>query len=207
MNNICIFPYIHCLTVDYQCLKQALLHRYIHTTQLNLLQDTILFPIMFQNLPAYFNTSRITKCNVNFEWIRKSPYELAEFLRSIPCLRALSISVDVLKYLYLHQWSNIIHLRIENDFVNGFQLSSIDDIDALCRSFTHIERLDIHSTSITVLPQLLKRMTKTLVDIIIRQPQIISKEQLITREWIERYTELQHFHYTCDTMNSVILWF
>jgi hypothetical protein len=97
--------------------------------------ETILFPLMFQDLPTYLNASRITTCNVSSEWIRKSPYELSDFLRSIPCLRALSISIDVLKYLFSHQWSNIIHLRIENDFVNGFRLSSSPEIDALCRSF------------------------------------------------------------------------
>ncbi|CAF1344938.1 unnamed protein product [Rotaria sordida] len=81
-----------------------------------------------------------------------------------------------------------------------------NDIDALCHSFTNIERLDIHSSSITDLPQLLNRMKKTLTDIIIRQSRKVNNEQLITREWIERNTELENFHYTCDFWNAVRLW-
>jgi hypothetical protein len=76
-------------------------------------------------------------------------------------------------------------------------------------SFTHIERFDIHSKSVTDLPQFLNRIKKkkTLTDIIIRQQQNISNEHFITPEWIKRNTELQHFHYAYDAMNSVSLWF
>ncbi|CAF1344920.1 unnamed protein product [Rotaria sordida] len=88
----------------------------------------------------------------------------------------------------------------------GLHMLCTNDIDALCHSFTNIERLDIHSSSITDLPQLLNRMKKTLTDIIIRQSRKVNNEQLITREWIERNTELENFHYTCDFWNAVRLW-
>ncbi len=80
------------------------------------------------------------------------------------------------------------------------------DIDALCYSFPHIEQLDIHSSSITDLPQLINRMKMTLTYILIRQPRNVSNEQSITREWIERNTELQNFHYTCNHGDFVTLW-
>jgi hypothetical protein len=117
------------------------------------------------------------------------------------------VSVSVLNYLLLHQWPDIIHLRIEYDFENDLQLSSLNEIEALCRSFPHIERFDIHLASVTDLPQILNRMKSQLRDIIIRQPRTGNNEQFITREWIEQNTELQHFHYARDAMNSVGLWF
>ncbi len=202
------FPHVHCLTINCQYMKYALLHRYSHIKELNLSQITTTFPMNFNDLITYLDTSRIIKCYVSPEWIRKSPHELTEFLRNFPRLRALSVSVPAFNYFFLYQWPDIIHLRIENDFEDGIQLSSSDEIDALCRSFTHIERLDIHSASVTDLPQLLNKIkNKTLGDIFIRQPRIVSDEQFITHEWIERNTEFQHFHHACDSENSVSLWF
>jgi hypothetical protein len=81
-------------------------------------------------------------------------------------------------------------------------------IEALCHSFPHIERLDIHLSSVSDLPQLLRnRMKMKLTDIIIRQSETINYERLITREWIEQNTELKNFHYSCDVQNCVSLWF
>jgi hypothetical protein len=202
------FPHVHCLTINYQYVKYALLYRYTHITKLELSRVATTFPMTFKDIITYLNTSRIITCSVSSEWIKRSPHELTKFLRSLSRLRALSVSVSVLSYLFSHQWPDILHLRIESDLEEGLQLSSSDEIDALCRSFTHLERLDIHSASVTDLPQLLNRIqNKTLTDIIIRQPRTASNEQFITREWIERNTEFQHFHYACDSENSVSLWF
>jgi len=99
-------------------------------------------------------------------------------------------------------------LRIENNDEDNFQLLSSNEINTLYRSFTHIERLDIHSESVIDLPQFLNRIKrKALTEIIIRQQRKVRNEHLITREWIEQNTELQHFHYARDAMNSVSLWF
>jgi hypothetical protein len=203
------FPHVHCLTINYQNVKRALLHRYTHITELKLSQIDTTFPPTFKDLITYLDTSRIITCSVSSEWIGKSPHELTEFLRSLPRLRTLSVSVYVLNYLYRHRWPDIIHLRIENNDEDNFQLLSSNEINTLYRSFTHIERLDIHSESVIDLPRFLNRIKrKTLTEIIIRQQRKVRNEHLITREWIEQNTELQHFHYARDAMNSVIsLWF
>ncbi len=105
--------------------------------------------------------------------------------------------------MYLLQWSEIVYLRIEPDL----DLLSSTAIEALCHSFPHIKRLDIHASSVSDLPKLLNQMKITLTDIIIRQPQTVNYERLITREWIERNTKLKNFHYSCDVQNCVSLWF
>jgi hypothetical protein len=199
-------PHVHCLTIKYQYLKYALLHRYTHIKDLNLSQIATTFPMTFKHLVSYLNTSRIITCYVSSEWIKKSPYELIEFLRNLPCLRALSVSGPVLDYLLLYQWPDIVHLRIEHDFESNLPVLSSDSINALSRSFTNLEQLDIHSASIAYLPQLLNRMKMTLTEIIIRQPRHVNNEQLITREYIEQNTELQNFHYSNDALNSICLW-
>lgn len=198
---------VYCWTNSYQYIKYALLHRHIHITDLKLSEIATTRSLTYADLFAYLDKTMMITCYVGSEWIVKSPYELPDFLRSLSCLRALCVSIPVLNYLVLHQWPNIHHLRIEYDFENNLQLSSSAEIDTLCHSFTHIERLDIHAASVTDLPQLLNKMKKKLTDIIIRQPRIDNNGQSITREWIERNTELENFHYACDDMNTVYLWF
>jgi len=81
-----------------------------------------------------------------------------------------------------------------------------NDIDEIYHSFPHIKQLDIHSLSISDLPQLINRMKMKLTDIIIRQPHETDNQQMITREWLERNTELQNFLYADYDRDYVHLW-
>ena len=128
------------------------------------------------------------------------------FYTNKPRLSALSVYGSILDSLLFNQWPDIVYLRIEHDFDNDFPSLSSNTIDALCRSFINLKRLDIHSASIIDLPQLLNKMRMKLTELIIRQPAHGNNHQFITREYIERNTELKNFHYVCDAMHSLYLW-
>ncbi|CAF4839207.1 unnamed protein product [Rotaria sp. Silwood1] len=201
-------PHIYCSALNYQYINSALLHQLVYVNEKNSLRGRNIFPMTFRHLYYYLDASRIITCYSRPRWILTSPDKLIDFLRNLSHLRALSVSGSVLNYLFRHQWSEIIYLRIEPHFENNLDLlPSTAAIEALCHSFLHIKRLDIHSSSVSDLPQLLNRMKMILTDIIIRQPQTINYERLITREWVERNTDLKNFHYSCDVQNCVSLWF
>ena len=195
-------PSVHCMAINYLHFKRVLLHCSIHLPEIDFSNGSTSFPSTFRALIAYLDTR-----NVRPQWIQKSSNELIEFLCSQSYVHALSVSVAVLKYLYAYQWSYITDLKIENDLINGYQLSSSEEIDALCQAFPYVERLDIHSTSTTVLPQILQRMKNTLIDVVIRQSLVSNQEQQLSlRQSIEENIERTDIHYVCDRMNSLSLW-
>jgi hypothetical protein len=169
------FSHVHRLIINDQYLTYLLLHLYTHINELYLSQVTIAF------------------------------HEYLEFLHSSPHLRRVNVSAINLICLFLHQWPHIVNLKIENDFASRFHVLCSNDIDALCHSFPHIERLDIHLSSVTDLSQLINRMKMRLTDIVIRQLRKVNNEQFITREWVERNTELQNFHYRCSYWNCLVV--
>ncbi|CAF4486215.1 unnamed protein product [Rotaria sp. Silwood2] len=197
---------LRCLTVDDKFLKCKLLHRHTGTKELYLSEVTVTLPTTLKDLMTGLDTSQITTCTIDPEWNRNSPYEHIEFLHSLPRLRRLKLSSISLDGFFLHQWPHIIDLEIENEFKHEFHVLSSNDVDAFCHSFTHIERLDIDSSSIPDLAQLLNRMKMTLRQMRIRHPDKINNEQLITREWIKQKTNLQNFYYTRNHWNTVTLW-
>ena len=99
-------------------------------------------------------------------------------------------------------------MKIEHKLKSESHLLSSNDIDALCHSFPHLKQLDIHSSSVIDLAQLINRMKFILTDIIIRQSDNTNSELFITYEWIKQNTELNKFHYTFiwDHWNSIRLW-
>ncbi|CAF4211141.1 unnamed protein product [Rotaria sp. Silwood2] len=200
------FSYVHCLIINDQYLKCQHLHSYTNIKKLYLSQVTTTFPSTLKDLTAGLDTSQITTCSIGREWNKNLPYEHIEFLRSLPRLCRLEVSGISLSCLFLYQWPHIIHLKTEYDYEHRIHVLSSNDIDALCHSFTHIERLDIHSSSIPDLAQVINRMKMTLREIRIRQPRNIDNEQFITREWIKRNTDVQNFYYTCDDGNVVRMW-
>jgi hypothetical protein len=200
------FPHVHRLTINDHYLKYPFLHRYTHIKDLYLAQVTTKFPTTLKDFMNRLDTSQIMTCTIGREWSRNSSYEHIDFLRSLPRLRRLKVSLVNLRHLFLHEWPHIIRLTIENDFESRVHVLSSNDINALCHSFPYIEQLSIHLLSVTDLPQLLNRMKMTLTDIIITQPGNVNNEQFITREWIERNTELRKFHYTCAYEILISLW-
>jgi hypothetical protein len=197
---------LHRLRVNDKFLRCQLLHRHTGTKELYLSEVTVTLPTTLKDLMIGLDTSQIMKCTIAPKWNSNSPYEHIQFLRSLPRLRRLTVSNISLSYFFLHQWPHIVDLMIENEFDHEFNVLSSNDVDAFCHSFTHIERLDIHSSSVPDLAQLLNRMKKTLRQMCIRQSRKISNEQLITREWIREKTDLQNFYYTRNDWNTVYLW-
>jgi len=196
------------LTINEQYLEYRFLHRYNHVKKLYLSQLTIPFINIFNDFVTCFDTSQIMTCNIVYKWSSHISFEYIKFLRSLPRLRRLEVSDVHLSYLFLHQWPNIIDLKIEYEFKSESYLLSSNDIDALCHSFPHLKLLDIHLSSVIDLTQLINRMKFILTDIIIRQSHNINSELLITYEWIKQNTELNKFHYTfiSDHWNSIRLW-
>lgn len=185
-------PEVHCITINYPYFKQIL------STE----NTTRRLTRTLKDLVVDLDTLMITRQHVRSQWTRKSPDDLIEYLCSIPYVHALSVSVSILKYLYSNQWSYITDLRIESDPIYGDQLTSMDEINALCYAFPCLTRLDIHSTSTSLLPQLLQRMKETLIDVIIRQPLSVNQNQQL----IIYNVEQTHIHYVCDNINSITLW-
>ncbi|CAF3642029.1 unnamed protein product [Rotaria sp. Silwood1] len=161
----------------------------------------------FRNLYYYLDVSRVITCYSSPGWIQKSPDELIDFLYNLSHLRALGVFGSVFNYPFLHQWLEIVYLKIEPDFDNSLDLLPSIAIERLCHLFPHIERLDIHASFVSDLPQRFNRMQMTLANIILRQPPAVNYERLIRREWFERNTELKNFHYSWDVQNCVRLWF
>ncbi|CAF2130274.1 unnamed protein product [Rotaria magnacalcarata] len=200
-------PTAHCSTIDYQNVKYALLHRYTSIKQLNLTYVDVVFPLNFKDICMYLDISRIVTCYPGNEWISKSPYEMIDFLRNLPNLRALSLSGPILNYLIVHSWPNIRYLRIEHDPKDFSRVICSNVMNAIGHSFNYLERFDIHLSCVSDLRQILNSIKKTTVtDVIIRQPRATNSEQFISWEWIKRNTELLHVNYACDAENSVSLW-
>jgi hypothetical protein len=201
------FSHVHCLSINDRNLKYSHLNRYKHINELYLSEVTTTYPTTLNDLVTCIDTSQIIKCTVSSAWSRKSFYEYIEFLRSLPRLRRLRVFAN-LRYFFLHQWPHIVDLKIEDNHNGRFDILSSNDIDALCHSFPHIKQLDIYSSSITDLSQLLNKMKMILTNIIIRQPFNVNNKQFIKRQWIEQNTELKNFHYESkrDSWNSIILW-
>jgi hypothetical protein len=200
------FSHVGRLIIDDHYLQYPFFHRYTHIKELYFSQVTSTLATTFKDLAACLDTSQITTCHVGREWIRNTSHEHIDFLRGLPRLRELEISSGNINCFFPYKWPHIVHLKIESDYENKFHVLCWNDIDAICHSFPHIERLDIHSSCITDLPQLINRMKMSLTDIIIRQPRNVNDEQYITREWIKQNTELRKFHYICTDWNCVKLW-
>ncbi|CAF3619194.1 unnamed protein product [Rotaria sordida] len=199
--------HVHCLMINYQYVKYALLHRYTEVKQLNLSSFDTMFSMTFKDIVMYLDISRIVTCYPSVEWITKSTSDIIKFLQNLPYLSALCVSGPVLNYLFFHQWHNIVHLRIENDFDNRRYILCSNTIDAIGHSFTRLERLDFHLACVDDLRQILNRIMKTtLIDIFIRQPLSINSKRFVSYEWIKCNTELKNFYYACDAENSVSLW-
>lgn len=141
-------PTSHCLTINYQYVKYALLHRYTQNKQRNISYINVRLPLTFKDISTYLDLSRIVTCYPSNEWIAKSPIEMIEFLQTLPNLRALSVSGPILNYLIQHQWPNIIHLRIENESDDNPNTINLNLMDTLCHSFSRLERIDIHLSCI-----------------------------------------------------------
>jgi len=195
-------PLVYHLRVDDEHLKYPLLHRYTHIKELYLSEVTM----TFKDLATYFDISQLTKCYIDHKWNRNPSLEHIEFLCRLPHLCKLNICVTNLSYLFHYQWPRIVSLTITNDHENSHTVLSLNDVEAICHSFPHIKHLDIHLLSICDPSQLINRMKMKLTNIIIRQPHKIDSEPLITREWIERNTDLQNFHYVLDKRDKVQLW-
>jgi hypothetical protein len=200
------FPHIHCLTINDNYLKYLLLRRYTHVNEIHLYEMTNTSATTFTDLAACIDISQIVTCNIDSYWNRNSLYEYIEILRSLPRLRRLKISLFNLRCFFLHQWPHIVQLEIKYDFESRLLLLNLNDIDALCHSFPYLEQLEIDSLLVVSLARLLNRMKMMLTNIIIRQPSNTSNDKLITRQWIERNTELKNFCYTCSPSNCVKLW-
>ncbi|CAF1400979.1 unnamed protein product [Rotaria sordida] len=197
---------LHSLAVDDTFLKCKLLHQHTGTKELCLSEVNVRLPTTLKDHMTDLNTSQITTCTIYPEWEINLSYEHIEYLHSLPRLCRLKLSSINLNGFFLHQWPHIVDLKIDTAFNPEFHVFSSNDIDAFCHSFTHIERLEIHSSSVPDLAQLLNRMKMTLRQICIRQPCDIDNEQLITREWIKQNINLQNFYYTRNRWNTVYLW-
>jgi hypothetical protein len=203
------FSHVHRLTISDHYLKDSHLYRYTHIKQLDFYEITPTFSTTLKDLMASIDTSQITTCYIGLNRNKTSSFEYIEFLLHLPHLRRLNISLVNLTCFYLHQWPQIVDLKIEHDFYNRSDVLSSNDIDALYHSFPHIKRLDIHSASMLDLAQLLNKWKTILKNLIIRQAHAVSNEQFITRQWIEQNTQLKDFYCisTSDFYNSVKLWF
>jgi hypothetical protein len=132
-----------------------------------------------------------------------------KFVHSLPHLRSLHLSIVLLKLLFIHQWPHIVDLRLLTNIPDRSEPMTLCEINAFCRSFTHVERLCISMDTFSDLSRLLSNMITILSEISIVQDvngNTANNDQIIQRDWIEKNTQLRNFHYLCTKDNTIHLW-
>ncbi|CAF4841128.1 unnamed protein product [Rotaria sp. Silwood2] len=85
---------------------------------------------------------------------------------------------------------------------------SSNEIDALWRSFSYLERLDFDRRGVRNLSKLFNNVTMSLSNVSIRHYGDIDdlNPRMVTRQWLEQKTKLCHFDYFQDSERKVHLW-
>jgi hypothetical protein len=200
------FPHCHYLYMNWSFLTNyVLIHRYTHVTKLALSEDGRALINTVPYLTQILDVTRISTCSINSSWSQKSINTLIVFLRKLPRLCVLEVSISVLKFLFIHKWPRIVYLKIEQELNNNNQILSEVETDICCHAFASVQHLDILYCNISNLSRLLNNMIMTLTTVHIRQRPRINNDPMITREWIEQNTNLRIFHYDCDENHWVTL--
>ena len=203
------FPHVPQLAaVDWLSMSNTLLRRCTHLNKLSINAARLECSLNWRDLIVELNTSTITWVSLHTIEIPTSIDATVELLCSLPSVRTLRVSVSLLKMLLGYDWSRMTRLDIIRDSDRLSILLDQSQVDSLCRSFPCIQRLEFARCFIDDVSQLLNSMVLTLSHVyILHLPPITTDDdRFISRQWLQRNTQLRNFHYSCDREKTVRLW-
>ncbi|CAF3307220.1 unnamed protein product [Rotaria sp. Silwood2] len=186
-------------------MSEVHLRRFTHAHTLIVEKD---LNISLEYIDRYINLSRIT-CFIQGESeTTQTNSEFVRILHNLPHLRSICLHISTLILLFDRHWPQIIALNMKYDSHGRFKQLSSNEIDALWRSFSHLERLNFDRRGVRNLSRLFNNMTITLSKVFIRHYGYINdlKPRIVTRQWLEQNTKLCHFDYFQDNEWKVHLW-
>jgi hypothetical protein len=181
------------------------LSRFTHVHTLSVKED---LDLSFKYIINCIDLSRLTSFVQGESKKEQSGNEFVRILHSLPHLRSLCLYISTLILLFDRHWPKIIDLNMKSDSFDRYKCLSSTKINALWRSFTHLERFAFDRENVRKLSKLFNKMTMTLSNIWIRHYGNLYgyKPQLITRQWLEKYTKLNNFEYFNKDKCHVHLW-
>jgi hypothetical protein len=201
-----MFPHNEYLFFDiHSPMQKKHLYRFIHAHTLIVEED---LDLSFKYIISYIDLSRLTSFVQGESKKEQSGNEFVRILHSLPHLRSLCLNISTLILLFDRHWPKIIDLNMKSDSFDPYKCLSSTKINALWRSFTHLERFAFDRKNVRKLSKLFNKMTMTLSNIWIRHYGNLYgyKPQLITRQWLEKYTKLNNFEYFKEDKFNVHLW-
>jgi len=207
LNNVKHFTVTERLPTDYKHLRGL-----INLEKLVISDSDKSFQILFHDIVPHINLSRIIAL---FIMESRTKIDMSSFVRlisSMPHLRSLGASIILLKFLFFSHWPNIRRLEIfmSSPFATTSERKvTLNDIDALYHSFTHIQYLSF-SQDVDLNPSIFLNNIPTTISKIVIYHSInlmpADFPHFITCNWLEQNTSLRHFIYSCNKFNSVSFW-
>jgi hypothetical protein len=200
------FPHTKYLVFDYRLpiLKEHLCRcTHVHTLSM---EDHL--DLSLEYIISCIDLSRITRFVQGKSEIEQPSNEFIRILHSLPHLRSLCLHISTLILLFDRHWPQITDLNMKSNSFNSYKCLSSIEIDALWRSFTHLNQFAFDRRSVRLLSHLFNTMTMTLSKIWIRHygNLIVYNPQLVTRQWFEQNTKFSDFDYFHDNEWNVYLW-
>jgi hypothetical protein len=162
----------------------------------------------WRNATIYLDSTIITCLTIDTREIETPIDASIQLMHGLPYLRSLYVSLTILRLMLAHNWPHIALLTRVWGSDPLPKLLGPNEIDLFCRSFTHVERLEICRYFIDDFSQLLNSMMMTLSYVVIEHYNSITADdaRFISYEWLEENTKLCNFDYYCDKKNNVSIW-
>ena len=195
-------------TADWLPSNDILLHRCTHVNDLEVSASSLDYSLSWRYVFAQLNTAIITSLTINTTMIGSSTDAVVQWMCSLPSVKTLRLSVGILKMLLGYHWPRITHLTTTWGSDRLPKRMDEQQVDSLCRSFTHLQQLNFNRSFIDNVSQLLNSMMTSLTHVHIDHgyPITANDDRFISQQWLERNTKLRNFHYSCDASNRVDLW-
>jgi hypothetical protein len=168
---------------------------------------------LLNNMISHIDMSRITTLSITQS---SSNIDIDGFVRLVsitPNLRCLGASIVLLKLLFFSLWPNIRRLKILLYLTHATiteKSLTVNEIDMIYRSFTHLQYLSFYQNVCLNPSTLLNKKPRTISNIIIHHPPRTTPAEFsdfVTCEWLDKNTSLRDFAYSCNKVNTVSLWF
>lgn len=194
--------------VNWLSLSDTLRRRCTHLNELSISSASLQCSFNWRAHLSTLHTSNITSVSLDTIAMTSSINATIELLNKLPSVRSLRVSVSLLKMLLGYHWPRINRLQIVWGSDRLPKFFDENQVNSLCRSFTHIHHLEFNRSFIDNVAQLLNDMIRTLSHVyILHLPPITTHDdRFISHQWLEHHTKLHDFHYSVDGYNTVHLW-
>ncbi|CAF3065201.1 unnamed protein product, partial [Rotaria sp. Silwood2] len=192
--------------------NNEIIRRFTHLQQLSVNDSEKSYRMMIDDISPYVDMSKITTFIINNYYTEINIDMFTQFIRYMSHLCVLGASITLLKLISIYHWSNISILRILDQFENRIIIKydlTLNEIDALFRSFSHVKQLHFINDNISNLSDFLNNLPMTVSNVVLQHPMNVAPityDKFITREWLEQNTRLHNFTYSCDINNCISIW-